>query len=71
MKVKDYYCLLIRKKPREPIVIFVWNYFLDLDNEFVRDVFSFKIKQIRNNKVKQLYFKMIYKIIVSKENVYI
>lgn len=52
MKVKDYYCLLIRKKSREPIVIYFWNSFLYLDNDFVRkDFFSFNLKQFRNDKV--------------------
>ena len=71
MKVKDYYRLLIRKKSKEPIVIYFWNSFLDLSDDFVwKDVFSFKLKQIRNNKVKQFNFKMIHRFIASKENVH-
>lgn len=71
MEVKDYYCLLIRKKSREPTVIYFWNSFLDLDNDFVwKDVFPFKLKKIRNNKVKRFNFKMIHRIIASKENLF-
>ena len=52
MKVNDYYRLLIRKKSSDPNVIYFWNSFLDLDNDFVlKDVFLFRLKQIRNNKV--------------------
>ena len=71
MKVKDYYRLLLRKKSKEPNIIYFWNFFLDLDNDFVwQDVFLFKLKQIRNNKVKQFNFKMIHRFIASKENLY-
>ena len=63
MKMKDHYRLLIRKKSREPNVIYFWNSLLDLNYYFVwKDVFSFKLKQIRNNRVKQFNFKMIYRI---------
>ena len=71
MKVKDYYCLLIRKKSSEPNVIYFWNSFLDFNNDFVwKDVFLFKLKKIRNNEVKQFNFKMIHKFIASKEDLY-
>ena len=60
MKVKDYY-RLIRKKSKEPNIIYFWNFVLDLDSDFVRkDVILFELKQIRNNKVKQFNFKMIH-----------
>ena len=68
MKVKHYHRLLIRKKSREPNIIYFWNSVLDLVNDFVwKDVFLFKLKQIRNNKIKQFNFKMIYRFIASKE----
>ena len=71
MKVKDYYRLLIRKKSREPNIIYFWNSFLDFDNDFVwKDVFLFKLKQTRNNKVKQFNFNVIQRFIASKENLY-
>ena len=69
MKVKDYYRLLIRKNSIKSNVIYFWNSFLDSDNDCVwKDVFLFKLKQIRNNKVKQFNSKMIHRVIASKEN---
>ena len=72
MKVRDYYRFFIRKKSREPFVVYFCISFLDLDNDFVywKDVFSLKLKRIRNNKVKQFNFKMIHRFIASKENLY-
>ena len=65
MKVKDYYRLLIRKKSREPIVvIYFWNSFLYLDSDFVwKAVFLLKLKQMRNNEVRQINFEMIQRFI--------
>lgn len=69
--MKDNYRLLICKNSKEPNIIYFWNLILDLDNDFVwKDVFLFKLKQIRNNAVKQFKFKMIHRFIASKENLY-
>ena len=41
MKVKDYYRFLIRKRSREPDVIYFWNSFIDLYYDFVLKEFIF------------------------------
>ena len=68
---KIFYLFLTRRKQLMPPVIHYWNYVLKLGTEIDwKKIMLFKFGKMFENKVKQFNFKLLHRIIPSKDNLY-
>ena len=69
MKTKQYYSVLLKQKLMEPDVLNIWQRTLSLPSDFDwTPVLVFKFCEIKDNKIKQLNFKCLHKLLPSRMN---
>ena len=71
MKAKGYYDLFIKKNKLEPPFVTFWQAYFKLPNTFVwESVLKCKFLLINDNRIKQFNFKLLHRILPSKDNLY-
>ena len=69
MKAKHFYILLNEFKKENPPVSLFWQEILQLPINFEwRHVLDFKLKKIKDNRVRQFNFKLLHKVLPFKDN---
>ena len=70
-KARNYYLLLLEKKEVNFFTLKFWQGLLDLSESFVwKDILDFKLKKIKDNRIKQFNFKLFHRILASRDNLY-
>ena len=71
MKAKHFYILLNEFKKENPQVSLFWQEILQLPINFEwSHVLDFKLKKIKDNRVRQFNFKLLHKVLPFKDNLY-
>ena len=71
MKAKHYNNLYVEMKQTEPYYFNFWIDYFRLQGDFLWDkVMFFKFKYIKDNKIKQFNFKLLHRILPSKDNLF-
>ena len=71
MKAKHFYIILNISKIGNPSVSLFWQEVLNLPIDFDwRHVLNFKLKKIKENKVRQFNFKLLHNVLPFKDNLY-
>ena len=69
MKTKDFYLLLRKQKKSESMILRYWEHKFRLSADFCwNDVFQFKFKYLKHNRVKQFNLKLLYNLLPLKIN---
>ena len=70
-KSKSFYNSLLKMKVSEPTILNKWQRELKLSHYFEWEpVFNFKLSHMKNNKIRQFNFKLIYNILPFKDNLF-
>ena len=70
-KSKSFYNSLLKMKVSEPTILNKWQRELKLSHSFEWEpVFNFKLSHMKNNKIRQFNFKLIYNILPFKDNLF-
>ena len=71
MKNRDYYRLLINKEPIELKANSKWERDLQIDQTSMKTIFS-RVKSVcKDNKLKEFYFKLLHRIVVTKKELFL
>ena len=71
MKSKTFYDILCDFKKCDPVALTFWEYKFNLVTDFEwKDILKFKLKTLKNNKVKQCNFKTIHCILPYRYNLF-
>ena len=69
LKAKGYYDLFLKKNRIEPSFIRFWQAYFELPNNFVWNVvLRHKFNLVNDNRIKQFNFKLLHRILPSKDN---
>ena len=71
MKNRDYYWLLINKEPVELKALSKWERDLQIDQESLKTFFSRSKCVCKDNKLKEFYFKLLHRIVVTKKELFL
>ena len=71
MKARHFYSVLIKMKRTKPLFCIYWQAYFALPEDFIwNDVLLFKLKQISVNTIKQFNFRLLHRILPSKDNLF-
>ena len=71
MKNKDYYRLLINKEQIEPKANSKWERNLQVGQASLKPFFSRVRNVFRDNKLREFYFKLLHRIVVTKKELFL